>query len=147
MAEPRPENLLTELEPLIANLGYRIVECDAGRVKRRLQVRLILYKDGGVGIDDCVRVHKLLYPRLEMMYDREDVALEVTSPGITRTFKSLREYDIFRGHPVRILPEDSSDWIRGIIREVEDGRLMLEDPAGDVREWDLRAIRKGKLDY
>ncbi len=147
MAEPGPEDLLTELEPLIANLGYRIVECDAGRVKRRWHVRLMLYKDGGVGIDDCVKVHKLLYPRLEMKYDREDIALEVTSPGITRTFKSLREYEIFRGHPVRILPEDSSDWIRGVIREVEDGRLKLEDTAGAVREWELRTIRKGKLDY
>jgi ribosome maturation factor RimP len=99
-----------------------------------------------VSIDDCAEVHRTVLPRLELLLDDRDVALQVASPGIERTMKDPRELEVFAGRGVKILKRDSEDWVAGIVRSADAQRVELKTADG-VHEIALSDIRKAKLDY
>jgi len=103
-------------------------------------------RGGGVGIDDCAEVSRLLLPRLQTVEGLQDVSLEVSSPGIERTIRSPAEYAIFLGRGVRILSGTETEWFGGIIDRVEAGALWLRK-GKEKRGFALAEIRKARLDY
>ena len=133
-------------QPLLEGMGFALVELSIGRLKGSTRVSMIVFRRAGVGVDDCGEISRLLLPRLSTVEGLEDLSLEVSSPGIERHIKSPVEYDIFRGRGVRILAENGSEWIGGIIESTENGTLYLSI-GGVVRGFPMRAIRKARLDH
>ena len=110
------------IEPLLAGMGLALVEMTLGRRKGTTRVCVVIYRQGGVGVDDCAEVSGMLLPRLETIDGMADVSLEVSSPGIERTLRSPAEYAIFAGRGVRILAGTETEWRGGIIERVEAAR-------------------------
>ena len=148
-------------EPLLAGMGISLVELSIGRVKGVTRVSVVIHRKesvpqvrggqmpqvrGGVGIDDCAEVSRLLLPRLQTVEGLQEVSLEVSSPGIERTIRSPAEYEIFLGRGVRILAGNETEWIVGIIDRVEEGALWLKK-GREKRGFALAEIRKARLDY
>lgn len=80
-------NLKKEIEKLIKseieNLGYSLVKIKTRRQKRGLFLTIVINKRGGVSVEDCARVSRLVEPIL----DKKDLIQEryfliVSSPGI-----------------------------------------------------------------
>jgi ribosome maturation factor RimP len=142
------------VEPLLAGMGILLVELSVGRLKGSTRVNVVIHRKdrmpqgrgGGVGIDDCADVSRLLLPRLQTIEGLLDVGLEVSSPGIERTIRSQAEYEIFLGRGVRILSGTDTEWIGGIIDHVEGGALWLKR-GKEKRGFALEEIRKARLDY
>jgi ribosome maturation factor RimP len=140
------ESLAEAITPIVEGLGFRVVEFSAQNVKGRNHAMLVIYSPQGVGIDDCATVHKTVLPRLELLMDDRDVALQVASPGIDRVLKDWREFGVFIGRGIRILPNDRDEWIAGIVANVTED--TVEVTTGDEPvEVPFAAIRKAKLDY
>ena len=138
--------IIEDLEPVLKTMGISLVEVNAAVVKQVFNIRLVIFRDEGISVKDCENVHKIIRPRLDLIVDDRDISLEITSPGIDRRIKSSREYGIFKGKFVKILPEDSNDWISGRIVESDDKTLVLE--VEEKKEsFSLDNVRKGKLDY
>ena len=56
-------------------------------------LRIYIYKIGGVGIDDCVAVHKELDKKIDEKLDIPGpYIMEVSSPGYDRAFKKAADY-------------------------------------------------------
>src|SRR5690606_34297891 len=91
------------IEPVLAGMGFSLVELSVGRLKGSTRVTVILYRKEGVGIDECAEASRLLFPRLETLEGLADVSLEVSSPGMERQIRSPAEYSIFLGRGVRVL--------------------------------------------
>lgn len=138
--------LLDEVEILVNNLGFSVVEINSSANRNRLKINMIIYNENGVKIDDCSVVHKTLFPRLEVIYDSFDVYLEVSSPGIERSFKDAREFDIFKGKSVKIMYDDSNDWEQGLIDSSSDSEVSIEFKQGK-QNLKFSDIQKCKLDY
>ncbi len=132
------------LSPLIENMGLSLVEITTGRHRGAVQVHIVLHKKGGIGLDDLTAAQKVIRPRLELEFSREDLSLEVSSPGITRTFRNPREYLVFDGSRVRILLND--EWISGVLAGSDSEFVRLEDINGEIQEYPVGNIRKAKRD-
>ncbi|HUI70995.1 MAG TPA: hypothetical protein VL354_10790 [Spirochaetia bacterium] len=133
-------------EPLIAGLGFSLVDLTIGRLSGSTRVNVVIYRKEGVGVDDCAEISSMLFPRLETVEGLLDPSLEVSSPGTDRVVKHSSEYAVFRGRGVRVLAGDSTEWEAGIIDRVEDGTLWLRR-GGETHGFAISAIRKARLDY
>mgnify|MGYP006273778373 FL=1 len=148
--------LRDSVAPVVEGLGYSLLDLSAAIVKGTLRVSLVIYRPEGIGTEDCETVHRAVYPRIEVLFDNRDLHVEVSSPGIERTFKSNDEFAIFTGKGVRVLTDDDADWIGGTIVSVTDDKVTLSHvsgighalPDGETeRTIPLTRIRKAKLDY
>ncbi len=139
------ENLESEISSLLDALGFSVVELKAARRPTGLHVSLVVYKKGGLGVDDIAEVHRTVLPRIELIHDSRDVHLEVSSPGISRTFKSDHEFTVFRGRAVLVLGTASEDWIQGYIEDSNEHSVILRTQGGN-KELRYSDIRKTKLD-
>jgi ribosome maturation factor RimP len=134
------------VEPLLAGLGYSLVELTIGRLSGSTRVNVVIYRKEGVGVDQCAEISGMLFPRLETIDALADPSLEVSSPGVERTVKSPSEYAIFRGRGVRVLAGDATEWESGIIDRIEEGTLWLRR-GKETRGFAISAIRKARLDH
>ena len=103
-------------------------------------------REEGVGLDDCSEVYRTLYPRIELLYDSKHVHLEVSSPGVYRKVKHAREFGLFIGSSVRLLLDDTGDWLKGTIQGASDSAVDIATSQGNQR-IEYADIRKAQLDY
>ena len=140
------KKILDDIEPLLQTMDIAVVEINAAVVNRKFTVRLVIFRESGVSLGDCEAVYKVLKPRLELILESREPTMEITSPGIDRKIKSSREYAIFKGKGLRLLTEDSPEWINGFIQDCDDKKLILKVGDADT-EIPLNIIKKAKLDY
>ena len=78
-------------------------------------------------------------------FDR-DVAVQVSSPGIDRTFKSNDEFAVFAGRGVTILRRDADKWTGGIVDSADDAGVTIRTESG-LSTIAFGEIQKARLDY
>lgn len=98
--EQRTEGLLL---PILADFNFELVDVEFVKEAGNWYLRAYIDKPGGITIDDCEKVSRILSDVL----DREDFIeeayyLEVSSPGLTRPLKKAKDYDRNIGRPVDI---------------------------------------------
>jgi ribosome maturation factor RimP len=139
------EAALPEVEPVLRNLGFELVELSVGKSHRTTHATIVVYGRDGVGVDDLALINRALRPGLEHALATQELNVTVSSPGIDRRIKDPREYSIFRGKGVRLRLKDEVEWVGGIIETCDGERLFLMTPEGG-REIDLESVLKAKLD-
>ncbi len=96
------------------------------RVDSSNRITVHIDKIDGISIDDCVRISRDLEGRLDR--DREDFALEVSSPGLDAPFKVTEQYRKNIGKMVKVQSADGETYL-GILKQVEESGIRLEIPA------------------
>ncbi len=144
-----------EYEPLLNAMGVVLV--DINRIDRGKSVTVtmvIIAKDAQVSVDHCAKVYRLVYPRMELQLGERDLQLEVSTPGLQRTFKDVYEFSLFTGKRVRVYDTSKEAWVSGIITQtdqtsvqltqvfIEDAKEMIETMSVAFSD-----IQKAKLDY
>ena len=91
------------VEPVLAEMGYELVDLQLRNELVGLVMRLIIYKEEGITIADCSAVSREVSHLLEV----EDPIvrsyhLEVSSPGLDRPLVSRRDFDRNKGKKVKI---------------------------------------------
>jgi ribosome maturation factor RimP len=143
---PRKTDALFDLlRPIVSGLNMTLVEVAVARRKGSAHIKIVVYKDGVVGIDDCSRVHRAVVPRLDLAFPQEDFSVEVSSPGIERLFKNASEFALFIGRGVRCYRTDISDWTGGVLKSADETRIALENEQGTAL-LEYGVIAKAKLD-
>lgn len=132
-----------DLERLIEGLGYRVVELKAQPIRNALMVSVVVHKPGGIGVDDCEVVHRTVLPRLEAVLERDDIRMEVSSPGLGRKLKSWDEFKAFRDEKMNIGFKDGSS-LTGIVSVGEGNTIELRDDGG-ARIIDTDSIAWARL--
>lgn len=138
-ADRELKNAVTEL---VESMDLFLVEMSIGRHRGDVKINLVLYKDGGIGLDDLTEAQKTIRPRLELGFDRGGLSLEISSPGTSRTFKDSNEYKIFKGREVRLLIGD--EWTQGTIESADDKAVNLQIDGG-VHSFAISNVKKAKL--
>ena len=139
------DRLAPVVAPLVRQLGFSVVELASHATRDALRVHLVIYREGGVDLDDCTAVYKTLLPRIEVSEDRRDIQLTVSSPGLFRTIRSADEFALFGGRTARLLTRESPDWISGRILRSTDETVVIES-SGREREFAFSDIIKAQLD-
>ena len=65
------------------------------------EIEVVIDSDGSVDIDDCVALSRAIEERLDR--EEEDFELTVTSAGIGRPLRLLRQYRKLIGRPVEVV--------------------------------------------
>jgi ribosome maturation factor RimP len=91
------------IEPVVVYTGMELIDVEYGREPSGKVLRLIIDKPGGVTIDDCSDISRLVGDLL----DAKDSLpgpynLEVSSPGINRPLKKKDDFERFAGQKVLI---------------------------------------------
>lgn len=122
--------------PVLANLGYDLVEVATVVSHGRRTLRVFIDKKDGVNVGDCARASKALSPVLdEQAYLTGRYYLEVSSPGAERRLRTREDFRRFVGRKARIRLREAcmgvSD-LRGRIEGFHDDVLELRPEGSDV---------------
>ena len=77
----------------------------------------------GISIEECAAVSRELENKLDR--DKEDFALEVSSPGLDAPFRVREQYDKNIGRMVSVQCKDGSK-VLGVLKEAGGDRVLLE---------------------
>jgi ribosome maturation factor RimP len=132
--------------PLVRGLGFEIVELIGKQRTSMYHVNLVIHGSLGVDLGATTNVYKVVFPRLTVAMDTEDIHLEVSSPGVYRKFKDAREFAIFLRSKVKIISEDEVEWLVGTIIDATDSQVSIES-GGETHSINYVDIRKAQLDY
>jgi len=91
------------VEPILNELGFELVAVEYQREEHGWVLRFLLDKDGGINLDECAVVSR----EISSILDVEDVigtayALEVSSPGVERPLKKIKDFERFVGQLAKI---------------------------------------------
>ena len=134
------------IDKTVTQLGYELVDFEI--INHGQILRVFIDKLDSINIDDCVTVSNQLNHVLsveeDIVYDR----LEVSSPGMDRVIKKLKDYERFKEERVKIktrLPILERRNFSGVIKGIK-GNIILLESEGSLIEIDFGQIDKARLD-
>lgn len=85
-------------------------------------IRVLIDNDNGIGIDDCVKVSRLL----EGSFDREveDFSLNVSSPGLDQPLMVFRQYKKNVGRAVDVRRKDAGK-LEGLMESATEEAIVV----------------------
>ena len=153
--------IMNELIKVVKPLDIKVVELLVKENKSGLSINVVIEKGGGVTIDDCEKVTRLLNDRLSMLQELEveNYRLQVSSPGLSRVFKKKDEYNIFKSRNVKIILKEplnsnseklvnnltDSLIYEGTLLGLEDDIVKIRDNTDRIVEIPYDKIQKTKL--
>jgi ribosome maturation factor RimP len=130
----------TIAEPVLAELGYRLVRVRVSRASGCTVQIMAERPDGKMLIEDCEAASRALSPVLDAS-DPLDRAyrLEISSPGIDRLLVRRSDFERYAGHPVKVemaVAVEGRRRFRGILLGAEGGvaRIQSQDAAEDDKD-------------
>ncbi|MCD6112620.1 MAG: ribosome assembly cofactor RimP [Bacteroidales bacterium] len=87
------------------------------------KISVFLDSDTQLTIDDCVQVSRFIESNLDR--DKEDFELQVSSPGITESFKLKRQYQKNIGREISVTLNDGLI-LKGVLLKVSDKSIILQ---------------------
>ena len=137
-------------EPIASELGISLWDIRFLKEGADWFLRIILDKEGGVGIDDCEAFSRAIdKPLDELDPIEQSYCLEVSSPGLERELTRPEHFERFKGSPVKvrlIRPVDGVRDFKGILEECDKNRITLRLENGGAMDLDKKETSYIKLD-
>ena len=122
-------------EPVIAQMGYELVDVEFVCQAKEWYLNIYVDKPGGIMIDECEQVSQAIDPLLDahpMIRDRHDY-LVVSSPGLDRPLRSERDFIRNMGKDVEVklyaAVDGKKQWT-GKLVGADEKQIMLETEQG-----------------
>src|SRR5437762_8422304 len=139
------------IEEVVESQGYELVEAEFKGAGKSSVLRIFIDKVGGVSHRDC----ELVSEQVGTVLDVEDLipssyTLEVSSPGLERKLVKESDYTRFDGKLARIqtrIPLNQQKVFRGRLQGLQDGKVLLELPDGNILEIPLDVIQEARLEF
>lgn len=132
------------LETTLNGMGYELVEVE--QLAHNKLIRIFVDKEGGITIDDCVAVSNHL-SRLLAVENIDYGRLEVSSPGLDRPLRKVKDFLRFQGEVIKVklrIPLDGQRNFVGVLKEVDDGIIKIE-VEGKLLDLELSNLGKVRL--
>jgi len=118
------------IEPILKEEQVELVEVIFRREAGKQVLRLLVDKEGGIQMADCVRLNQGIGQILdEANIIQENYIIEVDSPGIDRLFETKRDYERAIGRLVRVTLnekiQDKKEYI-AMLKEVSDRGVKID---------------------
>jgi ribosome maturation factor RimP len=122
-------------ESVLEREGGFVVDIQLRLERKSVLVQLFIDTDKGITIDTCARVSRELRSVLETQRTLEetDFRMEVSSPGIDRSLRLLRQYpkNIGRRFRVQFRTETEPGSLMAILTAVEGNQLTFQPDGGE----------------
>jgi ribosome maturation factor RimP len=135
--------------PVLANLGFDLVELGLAVSHGRRTLRVFIDKPGGVNVEDCARASRAI----SAVLDKQDLSLgryylEVSSPGAERKLRSREDFGRFVGRKALVRlrePHMGRTQLEGRIEGFADDVLTLQTQDGSAVQIPYAAIAAANL--
>ena len=130
-----PARVATIVEPVIEQLGYRLVRVRVSSAEGCTVQVMAERPDGTMSVEDCEAVSRALSPVLDVADPIERAyRLEISSPGIDRPLVRKSDFERYTGHLAKIetsMPIQGRKRFRGVLAgtEGETARIRRNDAA------------------
>lgn len=137
-----PENphSITQIEAFVEELLKEWPSVFLIEVKMALGnvISVLLDADDGITIEKCTIVNKALYKFIEEsdFFPDGNFSLEVSSPGVGKPLKLIRQYQKNIGRKVGVLMNDDTT-IEGILKEVNEENIIIEEQIGKGKKMTM----------
>jgi len=144
------EKVWSLVEPTVRDAGADLVDVEYVRGPQGRILRLRIDKAGGVTLDDCEAVSRVVGDVIDA-YDPIPGAysLEVSSPGINRPLKRWKDFVRFQGDRVFVETREGISGRKrftGVLVSAEDGLLRIRIEGAGEFEIPLEHVSKARLD-
>jgi len=137
------------LQELLPSMGLELFDVQFRREGHGWVLRVFIDNEGGVELTHCSNVSR----ELSHYLDVEDIIdhaynLEVSSPGLERTLRSVADFHRFTGEKARVKlsePVDGKKIFEGIIEKVSGNEIHLRLEDKNLRQFFYEAINKARL--
>lgn len=115
------------IQPILDSMNIELVEVEfKKRGENDGSLTVYIDKDGGVSLDDCEAVHNAIDAPLDELdpTSGKPYTLNVSSPGLDRPFKTLRDYCKHLGEEIEISlykPVEGNKKFEAVLDDVDDG--------------------------
>jgi len=145
------ERLIALIEPVLAQLGYELVELEYAAGRTSAVVRIFIDQPAGISVDDCERVSR----DVAALLDVDDpiptaYTLEVSSPGFDRVLRTPGHFERFVGERIYVelqAPRAGRKRYTGILKtvsaagiEVEVDKQTVDVPFGEIAKARLAPL-------
>ena len=118
------------VKPIVENLGYELVDLDYRKEHSGMILEVVIYKDGGVNINDCELVSRALDEPLDKLDPTNGLAysLNVSSPGLDRPLKKLSDFKRNVGNEINVkffAPFEGKKLINGILESYTEKTFII----------------------
>lgn len=133
------------IEKTVTGLECELVDAEFSNHGKH--IRVFIDHEGGVTVDDCARVSNQLTRVLAVEgadYDR----LEVSSPGLDRPLKHVKDFRRFQGEKAKIrlrLPLEGRRNLVGILRDAGETGFRMEIDDGTSVSIEYSGVEKARL--
>jgi len=142
------EKLIALIEPVLAQLGYELVELEYAAGRTSAVVRIFIDQPAGISVDDCERVSR----DVAALLDVDDpiptaYTLEVSSPGFDRVLRTPGHFERFVGERIYVelqAPRAGRKRYTGLLKTVSAAGIEMEVDKQTV-EVPFREIAKARL--
>jgi ribosome maturation factor RimP len=137
------------VDPVLLSGGLELVEVEYRREARGWVLRLYVDKEGGITLDDCAQISREIGRNLDVEdFITTPYILEVSSPGLTRSLKTEKDFMRYRDCLVKVRtnqPVENRRQFMGRLRGVVEEGIQIEVD-GKVYLLPLSFIAKANLD-
>ena len=124
------------VEPILTEREMELVELTCRPHGGQLRVRLLVDQVGGVTIQRCAQINRLIGEALEAAQLIEgSYTVEVSSPGLDRPLVSKRDFERAIGEDLRLdvqLPDGRGTEMQGMLLAVQPDAIVLNTSAGNI---------------
>lgn len=140
------DDLETVIEKLVAQLGYELVDFET--VNGGQILRVYIDKGDLISIEDCSKVSNHVNSVLSVETDFDYERLEVSSPGLDRVIKKIKDFDRFKGQQAKIKTRfaiENRKNFKGTLSGIKNESIIIkiEDKLLSI---DFENIDKARLD-
>ena len=124
------------LRPVLDADGIELVEVGLTREHGRRVLRVTVDREGGIDLDAIALASERVSRRLDLAgFDPGPYSLEVSSPGIERPLRGLRDFARSVGERAKVKTAAQVEGARtlsGTILEAQDGRVTMQTDDGVI---------------
>ena len=139
----------TVIDPILFQQGLELADIEYRRESKGWVLRLYLDKEGGVTLDDCTRVSQEVGRNLDIEgFIQAPYTLEVSSPGLTRSLKTEKDFIKYCYHWVKVKtfdPIENRRSFKGRLLGVSENKIEIESDGG-IFQIPLNNVAKANLE-
>lgn len=121
------QSLRERLLPSVEQAGYDLEDLVVTSAGRRRLVRVVVDKDGGVTLDECAELSRVVSAELdaaESVLGDAPYTLEVSSPGVSRPLREPRHWRRSTGRTVKVVRPDGTTVLGRVVTSDETGATL-----------------------
>ena len=120
------------VRPIIEAHGMELVDVEFKKLYGTPTLTIYIDKPGGVSLDDCELIHRAIDAPIDELDPTDGMAynLNVSSPGLDRPFKTLRDYKRKLGEKVEVslyVPLDGKKKFIAVLSDANEEEITLQD--------------------